>query len=405
MKLLACTIALFASIPFTAHAQSSVSPTEARTIAEEAYVFGFATVEHYKAVWVYGVEPKSPRYAGFNTIRNETQLYGPDDTAVVSANNDTLYSSALMDLRAEPVVLVVPKVPNRYYSFMLVDMVTDNFGYVGTRATGIKAGVYAVTGPGWKGHLPKDVMRISSPTWLVLGVGRTEIRGDSDLPAVKAVQAGYKLMPLSKFTGQPSPPAAPKIDFPPFLDSKAATAEQFIQHLNFMMQWQAFPAVEFPVLEKFARIGIAPGRHFKAADLPTDIFKAVEDGVAAGRVKVSGEADTLGKRVNGWNLSPLNGGEFGQDYLIRSAAAWKYIYINSAVEALYPTANVDGNGQPLDGKNRYVLKFEKAALPPVNYFWSVTMYDAKTQVPVHNPIERYSIGTVHQDSSLAPTVP
>src|SRR5450432_2245725 len=112
-NLLACVIALFASSSFMAYGQSPVSADEARAIAEEAYVFGFASVEHYKAVWAYGVEPKSPKYAGFNVIRNETRLYGPDDTAVVSANNDTLYSSALMDLRAEPVVLVVPNVPNR----------------------------------------------------------------------------------------------------------------------------------------------------------------------------------------------------------------------------------------------------------------------------------------------------
>ena len=377
--------------PAGAQAQE-VSPAEARAIAEEAYVFGFAVVEHNKAVWAYGVEPKSPKYAGFNVLRSETRLYGPEDTAVVSSNNDTLYTAALMDLRAEPVVLQVPDVPDRYYSFMLVDMVTDNFDYVGTRATGTKAGTYVVTGPGWKGHLPLGTVRISSPSWLVLGIGRTEIRGSDDLPSVKAVQAGYRMMPMSKFTSQPPPVASPKIDFPTFLDAKAATSEQFIQYLNFMMQWQAFPAVEFPLLEKLSHIGIAPGRAFKATDLSAEVFKAVEEGLAAGRAKVNREADNLGKRVNGWNLSPLNGGEFEQDYLTRSAAAWKYIYINSAAEAMYPTANVDGKGQPLDGKNRYVLTFPKGALPPVNYFWSVTMYDAKTQVPVHNPIERYSIG-------------
>ena len=393
LKALAFTMAFLASLPFTAaRAQTSITPAEARAIAEEAYVFGFALVEHNKAIWAYGVEPRSPKYAGFNAIRNETKLYGPEDTAVVSANNDTLYTSAVMDLRAEPVVLQVPAVTDRYYSFMLVDMVTDNFDYIGSRATGTKAGTYAVTGPGWKGHLPNGMVRVSAPTWLVLGVGRTELRGEADIPAVQAVQAGYKLMPLSKFTGQPAPPAPPKIDFPAFLDAKKATTEQFIQYLNFMMQWQVFPAVEFPLLDKFARIGIAPGRSFKAADLSPAIFKAVEEGMAAGREKVSHEADTLGQRVNGWNLSPLNGGEFGQDYLTRSAAAWKYIYINSAAEAIYPTANVDGNGNQLDGKNRYVLTFAKGALPPVNYFWSLTMYDAKTQVPVHNPIERYSIG-------------
>ena len=398
----ASALALLASIMFIGGCANAVekdamatlqtSVTPARAIAEEAYVFGFAIVEHNKAIWAYGVEPKSPKYAGFNTIRSETRLYGPEDTAVVSANNDTLYSSALMDLRAEPVVLQVPAVTDRYYSFMLVDMVTDNFDYVGTRATGTKPGTYVVTGPGWKGHLPPGAVRVCSPAWLVLGVGRTEIKGADDLPAVKAVLAGYKLMPLSQFTGGPAPAAAPKIDFPTFLDAKAATTEQFIQYLNFMMQWQAFPAAEFPLLKKFEAIGIGPGRSFKASDLPPDLFKAVEEGMAAGRAKVSQQADTLGKRVNGWNLSPANGGEFGQDYLTRSAAAWKYIYINSAIEALYPTANVDGDGKALDGQNRYVITFKKGALPPVNYFWSVTMYDAKTQVPVNNPINRFSIG-------------
>jgi hypothetical protein len=152
-----------------------LAPVEARAIAEEAYVFGFALVEHNKAVWAYGVEPTSPRYAGFNTARSESRLYGPDDRTVVSANNDTLYTSALMDLRAEPVVLIVPEVLDRYYSFMLVDMVTDNFGYVGTRATGTEAGAFVVTGPGWKGHLPKGAVRISSPSWLVLAQSPAEM--------------------------------------------------------------------------------------------------------------------------------------------------------------------------------------------------------------------------------------
>ena len=138
---------------------------------------------------------------------------------MLSRNNDTLYSAALMDLRAEPVVLQVPDVANRYYSFMLVDMVTDNFDYVGTRATGTKAGTYVVTGPGWKGHLPKGAVRISAPTWLVLGVGSDEDRGTRELAAVKAVQAGYRLMPLSKFTGQTTGAVAPKIHFPTFLDT------------------------------------------------------------------------------------------------------------------------------------------------------------------------------------------
>ena len=154
-----------------------------------------------------------------------------------------------------------------------------------------------------------------------------------------------------------------------------------------MLQWQALPAVEFPLFEQFARIGIVPGRRFKGTDLAPEVFQAVAAGFAAGREKVIREADNLGQRVNGWNLSPLDGASSSR-ITSRSAAAWKYIYINSAAEALYPTANVDGNGQPLDGKNRYALTFAKGAMPPVNYFWSLTMYDAKTQVAIHNPIER-----------------
>ena len=177
------------------------------------------------------------------------------------------------------------------------------------------------------------------------------------------------------------------------VDTKEADAATFIKYLNFQMQFHCFPAVEQPLLDKFARIGIGPGRRFDLAAYSPDVSKAIEDGIDAGREKVRKQAENLGTKVNGWDISPGNAGEFGQDFITRSAAAWKYIYVNSAVEAMYPTANVDGAGKPLDGASgRYVLKFDKGALPPVNYFWSLTMYDAKTQVPIENPIDRYSIG-------------
>ena len=377
----------------TAQAPAALTPAEAKSIAEEAYIFGMALVEHYKALYAYGVDPKSPKYAGVNKLRNDERLYGPKDTAVVSANNDTIYTSALIDLRAEPMILQVPAVTDRYYSFMLVDMVTDNFDYVGSRATGTKPGTYALTGPGWKGHLPKGVIRIASPSWLVFAIGRTGVSGDADMPALRKVQAGYKLVPLSTFVGKPAPPAVPRIDFPAFVDAKEADAATFLKYLNFLMQFHAFPAVEQPVLDRLARIGVGPGREFKPSAFPPDVMKAIEDGVDAGREKVRAKAENLGSNVNGWDISPANAGEFGQDYITRSAAAWKYIYVNSAVEAMYPTAGVDGDGKPLDGSTgRYVLKFPKGALPPVNYFWSLTLYDAKTQVPIENPINRYSIG-------------
>jgi hypothetical protein len=389
-------VAALCSLPMTspsAQSQAPLAPAEARAIAEEAYVFGFAIIEHYKALYAYAVEPKSPKYAGFNKLGHDTRLYGPKDTAVVSANNDTIYTSGAMDLRAEPMVLQVPAVADRYYSFMLVDMVTDNFAYVGSRATGTKAGTYAITGPGWKGQLPKGITRIPSPSWLVFGIGRTGVSGDADMPALRSVQMGYKLTPLSTYMGKAAPTAAPKIDFPPFVDGKTADAATFIGYLNFLMQFHSFSAMEQPLLDRLARIGVGPGRDFKVDSFPPDVMKAIDEGVNAGRETVRAKADGLGTKVNGWDISPPNAGEFGQDYITRSAAAWKYIYVNSAVEAMYPTAGVDGDGKQLDGSTgRYVLKFAKGAFPPVNYFWSLTLYDAKTQVPIENPINRYSIG-------------
>ena len=377
----------------SAQTQAPLAPAEAKLIAEEAYVFGMAIVEHYKALYAYGIEPKSPKYCGINKLCNDTRLYGPKDTAVVSANNDTIYTSGWIDLRAEPMVLQVPAVPDRYYSFMLVDMVTDNFAYVGSRATGTQPGTYALTGPGWKGQLPKGVTRIPSPSWLVFAIGRTGVNGEADMPALRKVQAGYKLLPLSSFVGKPAPPAASKIEFPPFVDAKTADAATFIKYLNFLMQFQAFPAVEQPLLDRLARIGVGPGREFKPDAFAPEVMKAIDDGINAGRDKVRAKADNLGSQVNGWNISPGNAGEFAQDYMTRSAAAWKYIYVNSAVEAMYPTAGVDASGKLLDGSSaRYVLKFAPGALPPVDYFWSLTLYDAKTQVPIENAIDRYSIG-------------
>ncbi len=392
------SLAFFAAMllpPLTGSAQTRapLAPTEARAIAEEAYIFGMAIVEHYKALWAYGIEPQSPKYCGINKLCNDTRLYGPKDTAVVSANNDTIYTSGMMDLRAEPMILQVPAITDRYYSFMLVDMVTDNFAYVGSRATGTEPGTYAITGPGWKGQLPKGVTRIPSPSWLVLAIGRTGVNGEADMPALRKAQAGYKLVPLSTFVGKPAPPAAPNIEFPPFVDAKTADSATFINYLNFMMQFQAFPAAEQPMLDRLARIGVGPGRAFDPTAFSPEVMQAIDEGIDAGREKVRAKADNLGTQVNGWNISPANAGEFGQDFMTRSAAAWKYIYVNSAVEAMYPTAGVDGSSKPLEGgTGRYVLTFPPGALPPVDYFWSLTLYDAKTQVPIENAIDRYSIG-------------
>ena len=189
-----------------AHAQTGVSPAEARAIAKEAYIYGFPMVDSYRIQHAYFVDRENPEFkAPWNQIRNIPRVFTPDDKAVQTPNSDTPYSMLGMDLRAEPIVLTVPPIEKeRYFSIQLIDAYTFNFDYIGSRATGNDGGSFLIAGPGWKGETPKGVKKvIRSETELVLAVYRTQLFNPGDLDNVKKVQAGYKVQPLSTFLGQP----------------------------------------------------------------------------------------------------------------------------------------------------------------------------------------------------------
>lgn len=366
-------------------------------LAEEAYIYAFPMIMNYKAMYEFTIDKSSSQYkAPFNQIANEARVFTPKDTTVISPNSDTPYSLLTMDLRAEPLVLCVPEVEKRrYYSVQLVDMYTFNYGYIGSRATGNQAGCYLVAGPGWKGEKPAGIDKVfRCETEFSLAIYRTQLFNPEDIDNVKQVQAGYKVQPLSEFLKQPAPPAPPLPDCPKF--AMKAFKTDFISYLNFLLKFCPTVPQEKELRAQFAEIGIGPGQPFDFENLSLEHKLTVGLGIKLGYDKIKDKRQHVGKDVNGWRIASGFGDRaaYHGDWLLRAAVAMAGIYGNDAVEALYPIAYTDRRGEKLDAStHRYTITFPKGQLPPVNAFWSVTMYDGKTQLLVANPIDRYLINS------------
>jgi hypothetical protein len=394
------SIALAALLGLATARAADLTPAETKAIAEEAFIYGFPMVMNYGVMNKYFIDKSSDQYkCGFNEIYNTARVYTPKDTAVVTPNSDTPYSFFCADLRAEPVVVTVPEIEKkRYYSVQLVDMYTCNYGYIGSRATGNGAGKFMITGPGWKGEKPAGVKKVfPCETDFTFGIIRTQLFNPADIDNVKKVQAGYKLQTLSDFLHKPAPPAAAHIDWAP-LDKKHAQTDPF-DYLDWLLQFcpPAGPAaVEKPMRDKFAKIGIEAGKPFRYIDLTPEQRAEIGTAMKAGFEKIEKTVDTLGKNINGWRVSAAQGDRtfYHGNWLLRAAAAKAGIYGNDAAEATYPLTKNDIDGNALDGsKHNYTLTFAAGEYPPVNAFWSVTMYDGKTQLLIENPINRYLINS------------
>jgi len=370
---------------------------ETKAIAEEGFIYGLPIVMNYAVMYAYAVDPNSGEFkAPFNQIKNEPRVYTYKDKAVVTPNSDTPYSIAWLDLRAEPIVLSVPAVENsRYYSVMLCDGNVFNYGYIGSRATGSEPGDYLVVSPGWEGETPPGIKKVfRSTTQFSVAVYRTQLLNPKDMPNVEKVQTGYKVQPLSAFLGTTAPPSAPAIDFPKI--NKEMVKENFFEYLDFALQFAPAGPEEEEIRAKLARIGIGPGKSFDFKDLSIEHKAEVGLGMKDGEKKVEEKVANLGKSVNGWRISsPFGNREFYHgDWLLRAAAAKAGIYGNDAVEAAYPMTKELPDGEPLDAsQHKYTLTFAAGEFPPVNAFWSVTMYDGKTQLLIENPINRYLINS------------
>jgi hypothetical protein len=375
--------------------QPSVADTKA--IAEEGYIYGLPIVMNYAVMYAYSVDHTSPEFkAPFNKIKNEARVFTDKDTAIVTPNSDTPYSFLWLDLRAEPMVISVPAVDkSRYYAVQLEDGNTFNYGYIGSRTTGNEPGDYLVVGPDWEGKTPPGIKKVfHSTTQFSLAGFRTQLFNAEDMPNAVKVQAGYKPQPLSSYLKQPAPPAAPKIDFPKIDKETAKT--NFFGLLDFLLQFAPPGPEETEIRAKLARIGVGAGKTFDLKDLSAEHKTALLLGMKAGDGKVDELVASIGKRVNGWDVYSAFGDRafFKGDWLLRSAGAKIGIYGNSASEAVYPKTRIAADGQLLDtGKSNYTLTFAKGSLPPVNAFWSVTMYDGTSQLLIKNPINRFLINS------------
>ena len=373
------------------------SIAETKDIAEEGFVYGLPIVMNYAVMYEYAVDRNSGQFkAPFNQINNEARVFTYKDTAIVTPNSDTPYSLAWLDLRAEPIVLSVPAVPkSRYYSVMLCDGNTFNYGYIGTRATGPDAGNYMVVGPDWKGETPAGIKQVfRSTTQFSLAAYRTQLINPADMPNVVKVQAGYKVQPLSAYLKQPAPPAPPTIDFPKI--DKDMVKTNFFDYLDFALQFAPPGPEEKDIRAKLARFGVGAGKTFNFKDLSAEHKAAVLLAMKEGDDKVEQYLVSGQKDINGWKVGSLFGDAtfYSGDWLKRAAAAKGGIYGNDPVEAMYPLTKTLANGEELDGsKHNYTLTFAKDQFPPVNAFWSVTMYDGKTQLLIENPINRYLINS------------
>lgn len=370
---------------------------EVKKIAEDGFIYGLPIVMNYAVMYEYVIDKNSGQWkAPFNEINNEHRVFTYKDTTIITPNSDTPYSLAWLDLRAEPIVISVPAVEkSRYYSVMLNDGNTYNYGYIGSRATGNEAGDYLVVGPHWNGNVPANIKKVfHSTTDFSLAAYRTQLFNENDMDNVIKVQNGYKVQPLSAFLKQPAPAAPAAVTWPKI--DKDLIKTEFFEYLDFALQFAPATPEEKTIRDELARIGVGPGKTFNFKELSLEHKAAVLLGMKAGEKKVEDAANGIGKPINGWHVGSAFGDSefYNGNWLLRAAAAKAGIYGNNAVEAMYPLVKSLPDGTTLDGsKHNYTLTFSKDQFPPVNAFWSVTMYDGKTQLLIENPINRYLINS------------
>jgi hypothetical protein len=398
IRSIACTMVLCAAVAVqNVRAQNAVTAGEARAIAKEAYIYANPLVDAYRAMYSWFLDEHSPEFkAPLNRIGNVPRVFTPEDRAVQSPNSDTPYSFLALDLRTEPFVLTVPPIEeNRYFSIQLIDLYTHNFDYIGSRATGNDGGDFLIAGPGWQGDTPGGITKVvRSETELVVAIYRTQLFSPDDLENVKAIQAGYELQPLSAFLGKPAPAAAPAIDFiEPLTREEITKSPKVFQQLNFILQFCPTHPSEKDLMARFAKLDIGAGKTFDWNKFTPEIQAAIGQGIADAwadfaQLKARGDAGEIGTAEIFGTREHLQ-----NNYLYRMAAGALGLWGNSEAEAVYPAYWNDADGQKLDGAHRYTLRFAPGELPPVNAFWSLTMYDVPDFMLVANPIDRYLVNS------------
>ena len=376
-------------------------PSEAKSIAQEAFVFGLPLV--YIATQAdaqSNVSKPEPGRVPFNQFDHHREFPSAANNKIVGMNVDTLYSIANVDLAAEPIVLVVPPMEDkRWWLMQIIDAWNDVPAAPGSRTHGDKGGNFALTGPNFKGTLPAGLEQIKVDTSLLAIGGRTYTGGPADYDAVHKIQDQYQLIPLSqwkgagtKYTPSASVPVKPGVDAktPIPVQVFKLPADEFFGRFCALLSNNPAREADAPVMARLAKLGIKPGAKFTTAGFDADTRKAIDEGVAAGQEAIRGGESKMGEMVNGWQIA-RDLGRYGTKYLYR--ATWTFFGVggNLVEDAVYPLTLIDSDGQKLTGANKYELHFAKDQIPPVDAFWSITLYD-KDSYLVPNAINRYALG-------------
>ena len=376
----------------------AIPEAEARSIAVDAYIYFYPLVSmDLTRKQLINMPPGAGLGGPMNTFDNIPAFPAADMKAVVRPNFDTLYSSGWIDLTREPMVVSVPDTGGRYYLLPMLDMWTDVFASPGWRTTGTKAGNFLLVPPSWNGNVPADFTRINAPTPYVWIIGRTKTDGPADYDAVHAVQKGFKITPLSSW-GKPAVPVKANID--PSVDVKTPPKEQvdtmqgpkYFAYAAELLKLHPPHDTDQPIIARLKRIGFDAGKSFDVAKLDTPVRKAIEDAPAAAQKLMAWKIPTLARVANNWSMNTDTMGVYGNYYLKRAIVTQLGLGANLPEDAIYPLNLGDETGKPLDGANKYAVHFGKEEIPPVDAFWSITLYD-NDGFQVANSINRFAVSS------------
>ena len=359
-------------------------------LVQEAYIFGFPAVAHYKLASLSFLSGggETP-----NVFSHHRSLGSPSDTLVVSPNNDTVASSVILDLRAEPVVITIPEVSDRYFSIQLLNVMTHNLPIIASDQEGAEASRIIVAGPDWDETSfdnVDDLQIIYSDASLLTAFARIEVLSLDDVATANALQDQMTIETFSEHFSLASPDPAPELTWPESFDVKTSAAADFFSYMNFMLQFQTFSEEEELLLADWSQIGVVPGANFQLSDFTAVEQAQFEDAIGLARSAI--QFPTPGERRDGWGVPNPLVGNYGDNYIFRAVVAWYGLYAFSPAEVAYISARFDESNAQLNGsENNYMITFSADEIPPADYFWSLSIYD-QNQGFIENEVDRYSVG-------------
>jgi hypothetical protein len=377
----------------------AVSEEQAYQIGIEAYWYFYPliTMELTRRQSTNMQPGKKPGFGPANAFTHMRAYPDANFRSVVRPNFDTLYSTAWLDLTGGPVVINVPDTAGRYYLLPMLDMWTDVFASPGWRTSGTGAHCYAIVPPGWSGSLPAEVERIDAPTGKVWVVGRIKTDGPTDYAAVHAVQDRLSITPLSSW-GKSSPAVEATIDptvdmaTPPLESVNKMTAGEYFAMAAELLKLHSPHASDWSLLARMRRVGIEPGRNFELKSLPAAIATALSSAAQDALKLMTARVKTVGSPLNGWIILNETMGVYGNSYLKRAVVAMIGLGANQPEDAVYPLNVSDAEGKAVTAEKNYVLHFGMNELPPVDAFWSLTLYDTDG-FQVANTLNRYAVSS------------